>query len=224
MQSSFQTAYQSNIKPAKLSATQINSEIQFLASQIDTQFEPSLILFIIENLSKQTQHHDFITNSLQLIHKNAKYSIYNIRLLKAILKNYKGYIPLASQIISIIKTLKIENNDKVDINMEKIKVGTEVAKSNIFCVFVLENLLKILNKNIREISANIGFPEISYFIIKEMKKINFEGECDRMLNVFVGKIEKQRNYVIEERKKVKVSVFDRKKIADFESFLQKIEK
>ncbi|KAM0686548.1 Nucleolar complex protein 2 [Conglomerata obtusa] len=225
METILTNAYKNNLEINTLTNEQIDLEINFLTSQPQTTSDANLILYIIENLSSMTHKHQFITIALHQTRKSAKYSIYNLRILKAlhsISKKNDTYIPLTMPIISILKELKIENNEKCFLDWDKIKVGSDTAKTEKFCEFVVENSLKLMMKNLNELSNNIGFPEIVHWIIKEFKKITFEGICGKNIDLFVRKLELQKKYIIDERKKINLSLFDKKQVKIFETSIKKL--
>lgn len=226
MESIIANAYKSQEEPKVLSKSEIDNEITYLESLINTNDDIQRTLYIIEHLASVTNDYKLVSISIQHIKKPLKYAIYNLRILKAlqnIQEEHKIYIPLANEIINILKDIKIENNDKMYFDWDKLRVGGNAIHSQKFCEFVFENCIKILYKNINLISNSIGFPEVIYWIEKEVKKLSFEGFCKKVCDNFINQIEKQKKYVIDERKKLKPSMYNVKEVKKLESLLNKLE-
>lgn len=208
----------------KLTVSQINTEIEYLRN-LPADFDCLQTLFIIENIGSQTTSHEFYQAALNCIKLTPKYMIYNIRILNLVNKSaieQSKYFPLASTIISLLKLLKVEEEKNQYIDMNKIKVCSETAKTTGFIEFVVEKLMKLLVKNVNIVSNCLGFPEIAYWIVKELKSVRIECKAMATIKECIESIETQRKYLMEERSKVKLSIYDRKKIDKMEVNISKI--
>lgn len=207
-----------------LTPSQIHTEIEYLCN-LGSDLDTLQTLFIIENLSTQTNKHEFYQAALNCIKPTPKYMIYNIRILniinKSVLQQNK-YFPLASTIIQLLNLLKVEEEKTQYIDMNKIKVGSDVAKTTGYVEFVVEKLISTFLKNINVISNCLGFPEIGYWIVKELKIVRIECKAMAIIKDLIERIEGQRKYLMEERNKLKPTLYDRKKVENIEKNLNKI--
>ncbi|KAM0678618.1 Nucleolar complex protein 2 [Binucleata daphniae] len=220
MESILANCYKTQDEPPKLTKSEIDNEIAYLEQQIHANIDVNL--YIIEHLAKITNDHRFITVALQHIKLPLKYAIYNLRLLTSLQETSACYIPLGNHIINIMKDIKIENDEKMYFDMNRLKVGNDAIHSKKFCEFVFEECTKLLYKNVTTISNSIGFPEVIYWIEKELKKMSFEGFCNKIVSDVINKLEKHKKYVIEERRKVKPSIYDVKDVKKIEKGINKL--
>lgn len=191
-----------------------NSNLDLTDSEIQQEFRNLMqnqcdYLFSLYALEKIPHKFNYEEVALSQLRFTAKYTIYNLRILKLL----KCDIRYTTYLFKILKLLKAESKDKCKIDMNRLKVGSDTAKTVKYVNYVTRKCLKLLMKYLQNVSNSVGFPEIAFWVVKELKSIEGTDEC-------ISLIEKQRKYVEEKRKGV--SVFDKQAITKLEMEIEKI--
>lgn len=185
-----------------------NSDIQKeLTNILHTENDYLFTLYALEKLPHRFNYEQAALSQLRL---SPKYAIYNLRILKLL----KSDIRYTTHVLKIMKSLKAETKENCSVDMNRLKVGSDTARTIRYVQFVTRKCLKLLVKYLKSVSNSVGFPEIAYWVIKELKMFEGANECIML-------IEKQKKYVEEMRKGVKV--FEKQSVTRLESEMVKID-
>lgn len=209
----------------RLSESQIAEEIQFLNSFNDEGFDTLLVLFIIEKLNLQTKRVEFFEACIKLIKSSPKYYIFNLRILNLLQKNMVAnniFFPFCNPILNMTKKLHIANEGKYQQDLNKLKVGSDVSQTSGYVEFILEKLLQALMKNLNLISSSLGFPEISFWVVKELKNIEIEGKSKIIIAGVILQIEEQNKKIKEIRNTIKKENTTKSDIKKIENTIEKM--
>lgn len=188
----------------ELSDTVVQIELNNL---IENKNDYLFSLYALERLPQKFNYEQAVISQLR---PSPKYSIYNLRILRLL----KDDIRYTKFLLNILKIVKAENKDSCNVDMNRLKVGTDTAKTYKFVQFVKNKSLKLLIKYLKSVSNSVGFPEIAFWIIKELKEIGGCEEC-------IALLERQKNYVEGMRKDIKI--YDKQALEKLENEIKKID-
>ncbi|ELQ74676.1 putative protein involved in nuclear export of pre-ribosomes [Trachipleistophora hominis] len=196
----------------------VKEEVSYLGYLIkQKEYDRSLCVFMIENISKCIGSNN-LKSFLNIVFKllevvSIKKSVFHLKIIQSVLR-IPFYIPLARKLIELFKLgIAIKDTKTIGkkIDYSKIKLTTEYLRSEELKGFILEESLALLFAHLNSISDSLGFPEISYHVLKELKEIN-EDNID--LKDLIERIERQVDLITNKRKGIKF--VSEKDIREFE--------
>ncbi|ELA46720.1 hypothetical protein VCUG_01806 [Vavraia culicis subsp. floridensis] len=196
----------------------IKEEISYLGYLVkQKEYDRSLCAFMVENISKCIGNNN-LTSFLNIMFKlveiiSIKKSVYHLKIIQSILR-IPFYIPLGLKLIELFKMgIAIKDTKAIGkkVDYSKVKLTTEYLKSEELKEFILEESLALLFAHLNSISDSLGFPEVSYHVLKELKEIK-EDNID--LKDLIERIEGQVDVIKNKRKGIKF--ISEKDIREFE--------
>jgi hypothetical protein len=207
------------------------NEMKFLDQLVKSKdYELRLSIFLIEvlischkvDICKLAE----IVNGIMKKKDNYKHSIYKLRIVKGMADiGGRHYIPLFHYISEILeRCMGLTNlvSGNVKFNYDMVKVGSDLLKTVEHRDFVINQSIGILLHHLNTVSANIGFPEFSYFVVKKIKSLKLGDEYRTLLDKFIQKVEAQSEYIGEERKRINASILENKDIHRFEKGVKRM--
>ncbi|KAF7684024.1 hypothetical protein TCON_0778 [Astathelohania contejeani] len=194
------------------------SELDLLSQEKNLDLKYSI--FLIEVLSKvkldRMNLKTYIKAAMNILEnkKDLKYAIYSLRILNA-LNSLSRFIPLSGYIINLLKQCKKGPDDghRVDWNTLKV-VGTPSMR---FIEFVQKEAIATLTQHIHRFSNTISFPEFSFFILKELKKVR---NCP--VEELIEIMRQHADFIRKEREPLQHEIMDNKKLTEFENRVKKM--
>lgn len=187
-------------------------------------------IFVLEIISKSIKTHkefreyaDFIINVLE---KYSEYSfaIFRLRLIKSVI-NTRFYVPVSYYLFYTIKqTLDLKNLVSLNLNVDysNVKLKQNEIKSEEVHMFIIKEFENLLMKHLDCFSNNIGFPELANVVIYELNNLK-TGIFVEFFDRLISKIEKQKKYVLDERKKSKIDALKTETVNEFEKKINKMQ-
>jgi hypothetical protein len=109
----------------------------------------------------------------------------------------------------------------LNIDYSNVTLKQNELKSEEAHMFIIKEFENLLMKHLDAFSTNIGFPELANVVIYELNNLK-TGVFIEFFDRLIGKIEKQKNYVLEQRKKSKIDVLKTETVNEFEKNLRKM--
>lgn len=219
-----------DIKAYVIAPKNIDEEINYLEKYIGTK-DPDLtkIVFIVEILGKSVRKHSEFREYLRVVvsiiekHKDYQYSIFCLRIIRAIVSS-RFYIPVSFYLLRILSNAMHSRNITLQnktVDYDCINPTPERTKSEEHQMFVIGEANSLLIHHLSTFSKNIGFPELAAVVINELKKLKL-GIYKEVVGDMIFSINKQREYVLEKRSKLKLNCLDGKTVSSFESSIERI--
>ncbi|KAH9411688.1 putative nucleolar protein [Ordospora pajunii] len=212
-----------------LNPMNVEGEIAYLEKYVESNdVDLTRVVFIIEVLGKCVHKHSEFRMYMNVVtkilekYKDYQYSVFCLRIIKLVVSS-KFYTPISFYLIRILKDAISSRNivaSHKKVSYDSIKPSPERIKSEEHQMFVITEANALLVMHLSTFSKNIGFPELAAVVINELKKLRI-GIYREMIENIISCIAKQREYVIEKRKKLKLSGIDGKAISLFESTIEK---
>lgn len=186
-------------------------------------------IFMLEIISKSIKTHkefreyaDFIINILEK-YNEYKFVIFRLRLIKSVIST-RFYVPISYYLFfSVKQTLDMKNLVSLNLNVDysNVKLKQNEIKSEEVHMFIIKEFESLLMKHLDSFSNNIGFPELANVVIFELNNLK-TGIFVEFFDRLISKIEKQKKYVLDERKKSKIDVLKTETVNEFEKNINKM--
>lgn len=206
----------------------IPEEIQALKKLLqNSNFEKGLFVFYSDILTKTINNpsdlNSLITILLEFIDNNLnlKNSILILRIIKNLtLKNY--FIPLSfylTKLFNFAINIKVRKGDK-KYTYDHIRLSNDDLDSEDLQMFIIKECIILIKKQCFTFSNNIGFPEYASVVINELSSCKV-GIFKELISDLIKRISDRKNYIEEERTKLKIDVLNGNKVLEFENSLIK---
>lgn len=154
---------------------------------------------------------DFIDNNL-----NLRSSILILRIVKnLIMKN--SFIPLSFYLCKILKlaiNMKVKKGDK-KFSYDSIRLSSDDLNTEELQMFIIRECVVLIKKQCHNFSNSIGFPEYASVICNELSSCKI-GVFKELASNLIKIIQDRKEYVEEERTKLKVDLLKEAKVSEFE--------
>jgi hypothetical protein len=208
----------------------LKEETDQIKLELESQ-DPDLVksIFVLEIITKSIKTHTQFRAQADLIisiiekFTDYKHAIFRLRLIKSII-NTRFYVPVSYYLFFTVKqTLDLKNLACMNLNIDysNVTLKQNELKSEEAHMFIIKEFENLLMKHLDAFSTNIGSPELANVVIYELNNLK-TGVFIEFFDRLIGKIEKQKNYVLEQRKKSKIDVLKTETVNDFEKNLKKM--
>ncbi|KAG0439741.1 hypothetical protein DMUE_2221 [Dictyocoela muelleri] len=183
-----------------LSKKDLENEFRYLEKTFKNDKKIDDTLLLIKSLINTDQKEPVIKISLNILERcSIEVSIEIIK----ILIQQKYYIPLSLKLISILKESVINNkvNNKVS-KTNKLIDNSYINDHQIVDNSIIKEILALLFAHLNSISNSPSFPDIAFYVIKELEKINLNDnfEVKNDFKEILKRLKKHSKYVEEIRK------------------------
>lgn len=218
-----------DVKEYVMNPKDVDAEVQYLEKYAGLS-SPDLtrIVFLVEVVGKCLRKHSEFRDYMKVLtgimerYADYQHSVFCLRIIKSVAGS-KFYLPLSFYLIRILRNAMAARNitasgRKVDYDM--ITPSSERARSEEHQMFVIGEVNALLMQHMSAFSRNIGFPELAAAVTGELRKLRI-GIYKEIVGDMMSIIDRQREYVLEKRNKLKLNGIDGKSISSFESSIER---